>query len=518
MSEPATLTIEQARQLENANRLKTEFIANVSHELRTPLHAIVGYVELLEDGIYGSLTDEQAQTIRYIHDSARDLLDLVNNLLDLSRIEGGRTDLILSSFDVRELISELAVQLKPLADAKHIVVRSHVHLTSPVVRSDRSKLKQILTNVVGNAVKFTDSGAVTVRVAAAIDERGAQRNRVQISVEDTGIGIPPETLNRIFEKFYQVDSTPSRSHEGTGLGLYISKQLTELLGGTIRVESLPGKGTTVTLTVPINFEAVEGIHRLRKKLDAATVNSVLSSANNERLVLVISQNADVARILTDGLGSSDYRVVTVPANSEAALRARQLRPLIILLNAEEAASDFWTVFQELKSHADTRDVPTVFLGQGANQGLGASLRVSAPLNRQDLLRSIRATVNAGKNKVLIVEDDTSFREILAGILTAEGYRVSEANTGRQAIEKCAAERPDLILLDLHIPEIDGWGVIRHLTQCPDASDTEVLVISGDRPSAPEAAALQSQAAGYICKADFKVDAMLEKVANLLEVS
>jgi CheY-like chemotaxis protein/nitrogen-specific signal transduction histidine kinase len=515
-------SVEQLSQLETANRLKSEFIANVSHELRTPLHAIVGYAELLLEGVYGTLNDEQAQTVQYVNDSASDLLGIVNNLLDLSKIESGRADLILSSFDLRDLIGELLTQIKPLADEKHLVLESTVKVDNSLIRTDRGKMKQILTNLVGNAVKFTDSGKVTVVVSPAsvspAKPNGPHSRRLLISVQDTGVGIPADKLDKIFEKFYQVDGSASRSHEGTGLGLYITKQLLELIAGTVEVKSTAGKGTTVTISLPENYEEIEGIQRLRRHLATAKATAHSEQGASDRLVLAVSDNPDIARILTDGLGSADYSVRVVHASNEVISLARKLRPLVILLNAENSSSEFWSIFQELKSHTETKDIPTIFLGNDDARHLGVPLSVAAPMNRQEVLRSIRATTRTGKKNVLIVDDDESFREVLKCVLAEEGYQISEAADGKDALARLAEVKPDLLVLDLHIPEIDGWEVIRHITQDAGLKDMEVLVISGDMLDDKETAVINARAAGFICKADFKVNTVLDKVADLLEVN
>ncbi|PYT07694.1 MAG: hypothetical protein DMF60_06560 [Acidobacteria bacterium] len=513
---------EQVSQLDGANRLKAEFVANVSHELRTPVHAIIGYAELLLEGVYGSLTQEQEETVNYIHDSANDLLSLVTNLLDISKIESGKTDLILGTFDLRDLISELLGQLKPLANPKGVALESKVMVDDTVVRTDRGKLKQTLVNILGNALKFTDSGKVTLIVEPAHDGASplppTHRQRLTLRVQDTGIGIPAGKLDKIFEKFYQVNSSANRSHDGTGLGLYITKQLLDLLAATIEVESVLGKGTTVTITLPKNFEEIEGIQRLRKRIADARAATPEEQAVGSRPVLVVSDDRDIARILSDGLGSAEYDVRVTPASSEAVILAKKLRPLVILLNSEASSSEFWSVFQELKSRPETKDIPTIFLGAGSARELGAPLTVATPLTRHEVLRSIRAATTTGHKHVLIVDDDAVFREILKCALSEEGYQISEADTGKQAIDVLTKHKPDVVLLDLHIPEIDGWGVMRYLMQHSELKDTEVLVISGDMLDDDEAAAVNSRSSGFICKADFKVNAVLERVADLLEVN
>jgi CheY-like chemotaxis protein/nitrogen-specific signal transduction histidine kinase len=515
------VTQEQVRSLENVNRLKAEFLANVSHELRTPVHAIIGYTELLLDTVYGQMTDEQEQSIRYIRESAQDLLSLVNNLLDLSRIESGRTDLILESFDLRGLVSELIGQLKPLADSKRLELNSTVLIDNAVIRTDRGKLKQILVNLVGNAIKFTEHGKVMIAMSADLNPvpgAASSSSRLALSVQDTGVGIAADKLDRLFEKFYQVDSSTNRSHEGTGLGLYITKQLVELLAGRVEIKSASGKGTTVTISIPQNFEEIEGIQRLRTRLAAASTAAPDVTGDSQRLVLVVSERPDIARILAAGLGSREYNVRTARDGEEAVTLAAKLRPLVILLDAHDSSSELWSVFQELKTKPETKDIPTIFLSNDAAHGVGTPLTVATALNPRDVVRSVRAATSTGKKNVLIVDDEESFRDVLKCALSEEGYQLSEAVTGKEAIAKLQTSTPDLLLLDLKLPDTDGWGVMRYITQQPRLKNMEVLVISGIMLDEGQSEEIQTHDYAFINKGDFKVNNVRDKVADLLEVN
>jgi CheY-like chemotaxis protein/nitrogen-specific signal transduction histidine kinase len=512
---------EQLRSWENVNRLKAEFLANVSHELRTPIHAIIGYTELLLDSVYGTVTDEQEEAVRFIRESAQGLLDLVNNLLDLSRIESGRTDLILQSFDLRGLVGELTNQLKPLVDAKRIELTSAVFIDNAVIRTDRGKLKQVLVNLVSNAIKFTEHGRITISVSTdqpLPSVAAPVTPRLAISVQDTGIGIPADKLGRVFEKFYQVDSSTHRSHEGTGLGLYITKQLLDLLDGRVEIQSTPGTGTTVTISLPQNFEEIEGIHRLRSRIAAESTTAPDSTAGGKRLVLVVSERPDIARILTDGLGSHEYQVRTARDGEEAVSLAVSLHPLVVLLDAHDSSPELWSVFQELKTKPETSNIPVIFLSSDPASGVGAPLPVTSALNPRDVLRSVRAATGAGRKNVLIVDDEQSFREVLKCALSVEGYRLSEAATGREAIEKLEASKPDLVLLDLKLPDSDGWDVLHYIAKRPEFKDVQVLIISGAMLDKLQSSEIQKREYAYINKGEFKVDRVLKTVADLLEVN
>jgi CheY-like chemotaxis protein/nitrogen-specific signal transduction histidine kinase len=514
-------THEQVRDLETVNRLKAEFLANVSHELRTPIHAIIGYTELLLDSVYGQITDEQEDAVGFIRESAQDLLSLVNNLLDLSRIESGRADLILQSFDLRDLVSEVIGQLKPIADGKHNTLTSVVLIDHSVIRSDRGKLKQILVNLVENAIKFTDHGKVTIAIAANPNTEPGDNDtvrRIFISVQDTGMGIPADKLGRIFEKFYQVDSSVHRSHEGTGLGLYITKQLLDLLSGRVDIESTPAKGTTVTISLPHNFEEIAGIQRLRSRIAAASSAAPATTGDEKRLVLVVSEQPDIARILAAGLGSREYHVRTAHGGEEAVTLAVKLHPLVVLLDAHASSAELWSVFQELKTKPETNSIPIIFLSNDVASDAGTPLTVDAAPSARDVLRSVRAAAINGSKNVLIVDDEESFRDVLKCVLDGEGYQLYEAATGREAITKLETEKPDLVLLDLNLPETDGWGVMQYMKQHPKFKDVDVLIISGLMLDERETAEIETREYEYIYKGEFKVDQVLERVADLLEVN
>jgi CheY-like chemotaxis protein len=512
---------EQVREWERLNRLKAEFLANVSHELRTPIHAIIGYTELLLDSVYGPINDEQEDAVDFIRESAQDLLSLVNNLLDLSRIESGRADLILQSFDVRDVVSEVTSQLKPIADGKHIPLNALVVTDDFVIRSDRGKLKQILLNLVGNAIKFTDHGKVTIAVTADTNARTGDKStpaRLSISVQDTGIGIPTDKLDRIFEKFYQVDSSAHRLHEGTGLGLYITKQLLDLLAGRVDIQSTPAKGTTVTISLPRNFEEIKGIQRLRSRITTACSAVPDTGSDDKRLVLVVSEQPDIARILAAGLGSREYHVRTARDGEEAVSLAVKLHPLVVLLDAHACSAELWSVFQELKAKPETKNIPIIFLSNEATSGAGTPPTVATMPSPRNVLRSVRAVASNSRKNVLIVDDEESFRDVLKCVLDGEGYRLYEAATGREAIAKLESEKPDLVLLDLNLPDTDGWGVMQYMTQHSKFKNVEVLIISGLMLDERETAEIETRKYEYIYKGDFKVDHVLERVADLLEVS
>ena len=285
----------------------------------------------------------------------------------------------------------------------------------------------------------------------------------------------------------------------------------------MEIKSVPGKGTTVSISVPQNFEEIEGIQRLRTRLAAASTAAPDATGDNQRLVLVVSERPDIARILTAGLGSHEYNVRTARDGEEAVTLAVKLRPLVILLDAHDSSSELWSVFQELKTKPETKDIPTIFLSNNDAHGVGTPLTVASALNPRDVLRSVRAATSTGRKNVLIVDDEESFRDVLKCALGEEGYQLSEAATGNEAIAKLQTTTPDLLLLDLQLPDTDGWEVMRYLTQQPRLKDMQVLIISGIMLDEGQSEEIQTHDYAFINKGEFKVNRVLEKVADLLEV-
>lgn len=500
----ARLSARQLSQLESANRLKSEFIANVSHELRTPVHAIIGYVELLTEGIYGPLAAEQEQTVQYIHDSAKDLLNLINNLLDLSRIESGRADLVLNSFDLRDLVAELCVRFKPVALAKGPRIEATIDAVDTRIQNDRGKLKHALTNLIEELLKSTEVGTLEIRVTPApscsLPQTDERSRRIQISIEVSGAHSPQDSLG-----------------ENPASAVYRTKQLLALLSASISVESKGRDGTIVTIILPADFEVADAIDRLRETFNSSNHRRREDSSDRHH-VLVVSDAFDAVRKFADRLDGEKYSVRIVPPGPDVLTLARTLCPLAILLDAADSASGFWSVFQELKSSTETNDIPTLFLGDELHEASRAPAPTTMTTNRAVVSGRVHSTGSTQNKQVLIADDDTGIREFLKCVLAEEGYRVSEAADGWEAVDKLNAIKPDLLILDLHMPELDGWDVMRYITRRPQFTDVEVLVISGEIIGTNEENAITANASGFMRKADFSVDTVVDTVADLLEVS
>jgi signal transduction histidine kinase len=371
-------------ELEGLNRMKSEFLANMSHELRTPLNAIVGYTSLLLDGTYGELPSEQAEPLERVLVGSKDLLTLINSVLDLSKLNAGMMPVFLEDIDVAELAGEVVETMRALAVRKGLTLRAEC--PSMRLRGDRTKTKQILINLIGNSIKFTDKGSV--RLSSVFD---AERGRVVLSVTDTGPGIPDESLTTIFEEFRQLDGSAQREHGGTGLGLAIVKKLAVLLGGEIAVRSRVGEGSVFEVSLPTS--------NAKPALAPVLPPAVLAEPGDERPVVIgIDDDPEVLRLLTDSLAQSGYRFVGAQTGAEGIAMARKLKPCAVTLDVMMPHCDGWSVLQSFQNDAELRSIPVIILSIVENKGLGVSLGATdyivKPFQKQDLVEKLRALTPA----------------------------------------------------------------------------------------------------------------------------
>ncbi|MBV9121409.1 MAG: response regulator [Chloroflexi bacterium] len=483
---------EQNAALEAASRMKSEFLANMSHELRTPLNAILGFSELLMDG--DDLDRETRATyLERVHDSGRHLLDLINDILDLSKIEAGRMELHPERFNAGEMVGQVLAIVQPLAERKSITVNNDTAF-APELTADAGKFKQVLYNLLSNAIKFTpEDGAVTVSAQA-------QGQNLRLTVSDTGIGIAPEDQDRVFLEFQQVDSGANRKHEGTGLGLALTKRFIEMHGGQIWLESEVGRGTDFHILLPLGAEQVEP-----QAVDEP--RPVLTSSNGP-LVLVVEDNPASAQLMSIYLANAGYRPEIATNGREAVDKARSLQPEAITLDVMLPELDGWEVLRALKADSVTRDIPVVIASVVDNQPLGYALGATdyliKPIDRELLLsRLARYTLPPAASKtpasILVVDDEPSARSLLVAALKPLDARVSQACSGEQALALAQEEPPDLMLLDLMMPEVSGFDVIARLRLDPRTRDVPVVVVTAKDLTASERTLLMHSAAGIFQK-------------------
>ena len=450
--------------LKEASRHKSQFMANMSHELRTPLNAIIGFSELLTDAADGQI--DEATRKRFtsqILNGGRHLLALINDILDLSKVEAGQMELRLETVVVAEIVEQVTRTVEPLVGKKGIRLEADASAAGEL-RADPGKLKQMLLNLVSNAIKFTPEGG---RVAiSAIRKPGA----VEISVADSGIGIAEADQTQIFQEFHQVDPGPGRRHEGTGLGLALTKRFAVLHGGDVRMQSRVNEGSIFTLTLPLEKAA---------QRPAAQPAAVAANGNGAGpMVLVVEDDPAAAELLTRQLANAGYRTQIARTGMEAIARARQLHPAAITLDVILPELDGWEVMSRLKSDRSTSGIPIVVVSVVDNPELGMALGavdyLVKPVDGKDLVRRLR---RFDSRRILVVDDEAANREWLTQTLEPAGFKVVSASGGREAISMARSHPPDLVLLDLMMPEVNGFDVVEALRKNKATRETPIMILT-----------------------------------------
>ncbi len=454
-----------------ADRIKSEFVSTVSHELRTPMTSIKGYTDLLCLGAAGALSDNQRRFLNVIKSNADRLALLVNDLLDISRLDTGRIRLDLEPVNVGYIIGEVFKSLHQQIEEKGLVVNENVPDDLPAVKGDHDRVTQILLNLVTNACKYTlDGGQITV-TARPVD------GMLQIDVTDTGIGIAEEERDKIFDRFYRADHPVVHDSGGTGLGLPIVKSFVELHGGNIWVTSEPGKGSTFSFTLPLVGDAEE-----KTKPDRTFVTQAWSAPPDmAKDILVVEDDHDIAELIRMHLQDSGYRVTTVTRGREALAAARQRHPDLITLDIRLPDIDGFELLQQLKLDTVTANIPVVILSivQDPDSGfrLGAVDYLSKPVDKKQLLTSIEAILSP-QDKVLVIDDDQDTVHLLEDTLGSSGFSVISARDGRQGLALAREAMPNLVLLDLKLPGLDGYEILTQLKRDEATRNIPVIIMTG----------------------------------------
>jgi signal transduction histidine kinase/CheY-like chemotaxis protein len=457
---------ERNASLRLANDVKGRVVANVSHEFRTPINSILGITRLLLDRLDGDLTDEQEKQLRFVYTSASTLGELVNDLLDLSRLEAGKHTLRTSKFSLDELLGGLRGMMKPLVENPAVRFVVEAPAAASELDTDQGKLSQILRNLVANALKFTERGEVRV------DAELLRDGRVAFRVSDTGIGIAPENQARVFEEFSQIDSHVQRRVRGTGLGLSLSRRLAELLGGTLTVKSELGKGSVFTLTVPTVHEEVEELHAIEER--SARV------APGQPPVLVIEDDRQTLFLYERYLRSSGFRVLPARTVDDARRVLADTKPAAIVLDVLLEGESTWRFLEELKASARTRDVPvmvvTVMDRAQKARALGADEFLLKPIDGERLIRRISEfTRRDARAKVLVIDDDEASRYLLRKLLAGTTFDLVETADGAEGVKLARSERPNVILLDFVLGEQTAFDVLDDLKADPVTRNIPVII-------------------------------------------
>jgi PAS domain S-box-containing protein len=450
---------------EAANQAKSSFLANMSHELRTPLNAIIGYSEMLQEEMEDLGQDDLIPDLGKIHSAGRHLLTLINDVLDISKIEAGRMDLFVENFDIVQMVADVVSTIHPLVEknGNRLVVDCPDDIGT--MTADLTKVRQTLFNLLSNASKFTHAGTITLTSR----RDGAW---ITFAASDTGIGMSPEEVGKLFQAFQQADASTTRKFGGTGLGLAISRTFCRMMGGDITVVSQPGVGTTFTVRLPA---AVIDPKAMRSPMEAET-------AADQPLVLVIDDDAVARDLLGRFLAENGFRARFAADGPLGLEMARTLKPAAITLDVMMPGMDGWSVLTALKTDTETAAIPVIMVSVVENQALGYALGahhfMSKPIDRDQLAEVLSRFKDRGPiERILVVEDDHTNREMLRRMLAKEGWSVVEAANGRIALDRVAESLPDLILLDLMMPEMDGFEFVSELRRHPAWYTIPVVVLT-----------------------------------------
>ncbi|GMU04987.1 response regulator [Corallococcus caeni] len=511
---------ERAREAEGAVRLKSEFLANFSHEIRTPLNGIIGYCDLLMREEGSRLTPHGRRDLNVVKTNAKTLLALINDILDLSKIEAGRVEVVTEPVDVEELADECMATVKEYLKGKDVALTVNVDPEAKEIRTDALKLRQIMLNLLSNAAKFTDTGEVALTVVPA------GGGELLMTVEDTGVGIPADQLAFIFEKFRQVDGTTTRKVGGTGLGLAIVRELTRVLGGTVDVKSTLGRGSTFTVRLPdvlattVGADSPHATERLVPVHDVA--QKLAPMARPGSTVLVVDDDVLIQQLVTGQLEPAGFKVVTANDGLAAMKLAREVKPQAILLDIHLPRMDGWSVLSQLKSDPTLAAIPVILVSVEEQRARGFSLGACEYLVKpveperlvevvQKSLASAGATAAAGD--VLVVDDDAATRELVSRNLRRAGFSTNEARNGEDALLKARVSPPSLVVLDLMMPNLDGFEVLRRLRA--EKLSVPVVVLTGKTLSSEEETLLRDGFAGFVRKGGHALEDVIAQAKGLL---
>ena len=499
---------ETAEQLKEVDRLKSQFLANMSHELRTPLNSIIGFSRVILKGIDGPLTDLQRTDLQAVYDGGQHLLGLINDILDISKIEAGKMELTFENVDLRDIVKGVMSTAIALVKDKPVELQQELPPDLPTIRGDARRIRQVLLNLVSNASKFTEEGYIRVEIDPHPTE-------IIISVADSGVGIPPDKMDMIFEPFTQADASTTRRVGGTGLGLSISKRFAEIHGGRIWVESELDVGSTFYVAFPIQTPD--------QQLEAAEIASSDSGAQDtKKTILCVDDNDGVITLYRRYLSKKGYQVVGLTSSADVIEKAVELEPFAITLDVMMPGKDGWQIIQELKANSNTRRIPvimcTIVCEKEYGLSLGASDYLIKPILEEELVAALqRLDLSENDHLVLVVDDQAHNRNLLRRMIESQrGYTVAEANGGQEAITLIRQLQPDVIILDLMMPDVDGFAVLESVKSDKKTRSIPIIVVTAKDLTQQERDVLNHGVEALLQKGLFEQQELLADVAAALE--
>lgn len=498
----------QKRQVEEATRLKSEFLSNMSHELRTPLNSIMALSKVLIMETRELLDKEQQKYLEVISRNGKNLLKLINDILDLSKIEAGRMDLFPSKISVRHFLQTLIESFEVLCLEKGIQISLDIPEELPQIKSDENRVHQLLQNIISNAVKFTQDGSVTVRAV--------MKNRnIHITIQDTGIGITEEDLPYIFGEFKQVDGSSSRSFGGTGLGLTIAKKSAELIDAAIDVTSIPGRGTCFTIDLPVSWQGLQ-------QQDSENILPLISAPiiTGLKTVLVVDDDPDIARTIANFLNTAGYNTVTACSGKEALLIAQTHQLFAITMDIVMPDLDGWEVIQQLKANPETAPVPVIIVSVSDDRqtgfALGASDFITKPVDKEQLIRSLDNISRTKIQSVMVVDDNAIDRDNIVQILKEYSLDITETDGGLPCLELLEEKVPDLIILDLMMPDMGGFEVLTTIRGSSATVNTPVLIVTAKDLTREDKETLNRQMVPVIEKNNLSIHSLWDTLRHRLK--
>jgi CheY-like chemotaxis protein len=509
--------MQRKQEAEEANRAKSQFLANMSHELRTPLNAIIGYSEMLQEDALQLNQEGMAKDLEKICGAGRHLLKLINDVLDLAKVEAGKLDAYVEQFEVMPFVDEVASTVRPLVEQKgnQLIVRCDPGIGP--MHSDRTKVRQCLFNLLSNSAKFTDCGTISLVVSKHLEN---DREWITFDVADTGIGISKDQLGKVFEAFVQAENSTTRNYGGTGLGLTLTKRFCELLGGTLQAESEPGKGSRFTLLLPAQIDTPRSEPEVvvpRNRMNTADADRSIESGTDT--VLVVDDDPAMLDLFGRFLEGEGFLVVTASTGEEGLARAKALHPAAVVLDVMLPIMDGWDVLRAMKKDPAIADIPVVMVSTLDNHEMGYALGVSdyltKPIDRHQLLLILDKYRTPVLGTILVVDDDPDVAKFLTEQVPDPGWEMIGMKNGREALQWLGTHRPSLILLDLSMPEMDGFAFVSELQRHEELDLIPIIVLTAKDVTADERRRLDGSVERILRKGAFDQSELLQALRRYL---
>jgi len=505
-------TGKNSKEFEETSRLKSQFLGIMSHELRTPLNSIIGFSELIMDGLVGGVNEKQAHYIKIIHSSGSHLLRLINDMLDYSKLEEGMLEVFNEPTDLQEVVEDVLKTYSVLVEQKDISLGVNIPAKIPLMLTDRRKLSQIVDNLLSNAVKFTEKGSIDIDIRL-------KDSVLEVSVADTGLGIESHDLPHIFEPFHQVDASSTRRYEGTGLGLALIKKLLDIQKGSIEVESTPGKGSKFTFRLPFTEYVPPEPTKISSKKEITDRLPTPTDAP----ILVVEDNPLAANLMSTWLTEAGYKVEVATTGEDALSKAMALNPAAITLDILLPQMDGWRVLHRLKEMSETEHIPIIVVSIVEDKSFGLALGavdyMVKPVSRTELLDKIEnlTKVTERQPRILVVDDNPADVSLIEEILNLDGYEVLKASGGVEGFNTACAEKPDLVILDLMMPDLDGFDVMRLFESDEATKNVPIILFTAKDLSQIDRKNLGANIRDIFGKTQLDRNSLRRKIADVLSV-